>query len=427
MKTLKGISLLVIILAFGISAMAQDRTAAESGSAVLPGGLPSVPAPKQEIVEVKIRVDFAWKEDMLPLTEEDIASFLTKLHQTASCRAIIMGGYEGGDSRPAVGPGDPAPQPSAGAPQSAVAETKIWYEMLGPSTMPARLDASWNPARTPGWKSARITMRFHQRLGAGLQGSLEARKNRGRVQRFIQDCLRSWLHNLDQSAGLSKRLKADVAARRDRYERRLGQLNSDEHLRQLDRMVREIEIEEFAKQARNKAMAEKIHEIRDRADAKVAADPILKELERIATIREEATKLAKQKRAQLATLHDRKMVSQAEVLEAEAKLKDAQVKALEARVRVAQRQEAIAVSAGGDLLTKLTNEAAMLSIDLAEMQARRHITGRKREESEAVKDQLEQSIEKCQQELKDAEPWRIISTPEPQLRPMGEKPRKAQG
>lgn len=400
MKTLKVIAMLVMILAFCVSAMAQAGPSGASMADAEPSDPASAPPPKEKIVEVKFQVDFAWKEDMLPLTEEDLKSFVLDLHRAAP-----------------------------GAPQHAVAETKIWYEMLGPSTMPAGLDAGGKPARIPGWKSARITMRFHQKLCSGLQGSLKAREYRGHMQRLIQYRLESWLRHLDKSAGLSKRLKADVVARRDRYWERLDHLKPDEYLRQLDRTVREIEIEQFAKQARMNAMAKKIDRIRQQADAKSAADPILKELKEIAAIRKEAQELAKREWSR-ATTDGRNRAP-----EAEAKLRGAQVKALEARVQIAQRQEAIAVAAGGDLLTKLTNEAAMLSIDLAEMQARMAITGLKRKELEDVKARLEESIEKCQQELKDAEPWRIISTPEPQvrpmeqkpLRPMEEKPRKAQG
>jgi len=408
MKTHKGISLLVIILSFSPLAMAQAKPAAVS-DAVVGSGTPSPAAPaKQEIVEVKIQVDFAWKEDMLPLAEEDLKSFVMALQRNAPCYPTMVSGQWA-----SIGHG--------GAPRPAVAETRVWYKRLQPSTMPAGLGS--------GWQSARITMVFHQRLGSGLQGSLETREVRGRMQRLVQSHLLSWLRGLDKSAGLSKRLKADVLARRDRYRERLDQLKPDEYMRQLDRQIRELEVEEFAKRARYEAMEKKIYEIRERAEIKSAADPILKELKEIAAIREEAQKLAKREWSRATT--DGKH----EAPEVEARLRGAQVKALEARVQVAQRREAIAVSAGGDLLTKLTNEAAMLSIDLAEMQARKDITGLKRKESEDVKALLEESIEKAQQELKDAEPWRIISTPEPQVRPMGEKPlrpmgeklRKAQG
>jgi hypothetical protein len=407
MKTLNGIPLMVLVLAFGQPAMAQTAPAAAGGPITPPLKPSPTTAPsKPEIVEVTVNVDFTWKQDLLPLTEQDIKAFAERfadkmrgLHRDTGRGTIVSGSSFSGPPGPYL----------------SIPRAEVRYEMLQPSTMPADLGA--------GWRFARITFLFHQRIDTneGLQWALKVRDDRAEVQEILKRELESWLSRLDKSAGLTMQRKAGLEAQERECGQRLHQLNPDEQLRELARQMRELEIEQVGKGARERAMQNKIVEIRKQAVAKSAADPILKELQAIATIREEALKLAKEQWS--TETYDGKNKAP----KAEASLRDAQVKALEARVQVAQRQEAVAVAAGGDLLTRLTNDAAMLSIDLTEMVERRDVMRMICQDLEAKRGELESLIKKAREAMKNAQPWRIVSTPEPRIRPCVEDLRQESG
>jgi len=410
MKTLNGIPLMVLVLAFGQPAMAQTTPAAAGGPTTQPPkASPETTPAWPEIVEVTFHVDFTWKQDLLPLTDQDLKAFaklfadqMFGLPPTNIGRGTIVSGHSFGAQG---GPGGPGPYLN-------IPRAEARYEMLQPSTMPADLGA--------GWRFARVTLVFHQQIeiNEGLQGALKVRDDRAEVQEKLKIELELWLSRLDKSAGLTAELKANLAARGQAARQRLDQLGRSE---QPARQMRELEIEQFGKRARERAMQDKIVEIRKQAEAKSAADPILKELQAIAAIREEALKLAKEEWS-TQTYGGKNMAPKAE-----ASLRDAQIKALEARVQVAQRQEAVAVAAGGDLLTRLTNEAAMLSIDLAEMDARGDVVRMIRQRLEGEKGELESSIKKAQEDMKNAQPWRIVSAPGPRIRPYVEDLRQESG
>jgi chromosome segregation ATPase len=107
---------------------------------------------------------------------------------------------------------------------------------------------------------------------------------------------------------------------------------------------------------RKKAIEQTIAKIAETAEKQMKTDRIAVELEKLVASREaEMTRMQK--------LAVAKTVSQAEVEAAEARVG-------EARVRLWERQEVVSRTAGGDLLADLNKELAMLSINMAESEAR---------------------------------------------------------
>ena len=107
---------------------------------------------------------------------------------------------------------------------------------------------------------------------------------------------------------------------------------------------------------RRKAVESTIARISKSAEEQIKGDRIALELQKLVQSRE-----AELKRMQ--DLSAQKFVAQAEVEAAEARVG-------EARVRLWERQEIVTRSAGGDLLADLNKELAMLSINMAESEAR---------------------------------------------------------
>ncbi len=107
---------------------------------------------------------------------------------------------------------------------------------------------------------------------------------------------------------------------------------------------------------RSKALVNTIDKISKTGEEQIKGDRIAVELQKLIEARE-----AELKRMQV--LSANKSVAQAEVEAAEAKVG-------EARVRLWERQEIVTRTAGGDLLADLNKELAMLSINMAESEAR---------------------------------------------------------
>jgi hypothetical protein len=357
----------LLFLAFAPAALAQDKPAPAGGSAAQTqarsgpgraskdGRIVSVSYPPGTAIAT-IQVDFAWKPEQLPLTEADLS--------------VIAGRFT-----------DP--------------RTGEQYEMLPDSAVPADLGK--------GWKAARITTGWLHRLGSGLSGALEERQALATKKQAITSAINNWLEGLDRYAGLTKKIADPLYDQKNQAEQQLRQLDAEHQLPLLQQRLRELQIELFAKKARMAAMQKKIAEIRDQAGAKSAEDPILKELKEIAKIRGEAVTLAQQR------------MSASEGSAAD--FKDAQAKAMEARVQVALRQEAVAAAVGGDVLTRLTSDLAMLSVDLAELKAREDMTADETNRLRAQTEACQAQVQSARKAIDEAKPWRMLPSPEPTVKP----------
>jgi hypothetical protein len=107
---------------------------------------------------------------------------------------------------------------------------------------------------------------------------------------------------------------------------------------------------------RRKAVESTIAKISKTAEEQIKSDRIAVELQKLVQSRETELK-------RMQALSANKAVAQAEVEAAEARVG-------EARVRLWERQEIVTRTAGGDLLADLNKELAMLSINMAESEAR---------------------------------------------------------
>ena len=107
---------------------------------------------------------------------------------------------------------------------------------------------------------------------------------------------------------------------------------------------------------RSKALVNTIDKISKTGEEQIKGDRIAVELQKLIEAREVELK-------RMQVLSANKSVAQAEVEAAEAKVG-------EARVRLWERQEIVTRTAGGDLLADLNKELAMLSINMAESEAR---------------------------------------------------------
>ena len=376
----------LLILIFAPAGLAQDKPAPADGSsaqtqarsgpgrASKDGRVVSVSYPPGTVMAT-IQVDFAWKPAQLPLTEADLSVIAGKLTDYG-----------------------------AGA----------QYEMLPDSAVPAELGK--------GWQAARITAGWRHRLGPGLSGTLEQRQALATKKQAITSAINGWLGSLDGYAGPTKKITDALYDQKNQAEQQLHQLDAEHQLPLLQQRLRELQIELFAKKARMAAMQKKIAEIRDQAGAKAAEDPILKELKEIVKIREEEVKLARQNWS-VETAEGKNAAP-----EADAKLRDAQAKAMEARVQVALRQEAVAAAVGGDVLTRLTSDLAMLSVDMAELKAREDMTADETNRLRAQTEACQAQVQSARKAIEEAKPWRMLPSPEPTVKPAeGESPKPPAG
>lgn len=369
----------LVILIFAPAGLAQDKPAPTDGSAAqtqVRSG-PGRPSKDGRVVSVSyppgfaiatIQVDFAWKPEQLPLTEADLSVIARKLSDYV---------------------------------------TGAQYKMLPDSAVPAELGK--------GWKAARITAGWLHRLGPGLSGTLEERQDLATQKQAVTSAINGSLESLDRYAGLTKKITDPLYDQKNQAEQQLRQLNAERQLPLLQQRLRELQIELFAKKARMAAMQKKIAEIRDQAGAKSAEDPILKELKEIVKIREEEVKLARQNWS-VETAEGKNAAPKAD-----AKLRDAQAKALEARVQVALRQEAVAAAVGGDVLTRLTSDLAILSVDLAELKAREDMTADETNRLRTQTEACQAQVQSARKAIEEAKPWRMLPSPEPTVKPAEEE------
>jgi hypothetical protein len=124
-------------------------------------------------------------------------------------------------------------------------------------------------------------------------------------------------------------------------------------LEQLRTSLQQLDMQMTAKQARRAALREGVNRARKEADLRSRDDQILKELQMLLKLRADAVAKTRQ-------LNDQAMVSREEVSNAEAAL-------AEAKIRVAEREAALASGGKGDLLERMSDELAMVEVDLLEL------------------------------------------------------------
>lgn len=348
--TLKTFALLIALLAIPASTNAQAA----------PGGIePAAKPDATKKIEATILVDFAWKPELLPLTNEDLTGFTNRL---------------GGDH----------------------SNIQVRIGMLYPTTRPAGLGEDW--------QMARLTIRYSQIMRPGLEGELRCRSQRRQMQEHVKRQLSGWLDSLDNSMDQTRKRTDELHETIRNADLELKRLGADDELKRIDRQLRELTIEQYAKQAREREIGRQMSAIAQQARDKQARDPVLKELREIAGIRQEALRMA--------------LKAMEKGAESQAKVRDAQVKALEARVKIAQREEAVADAVGGELLTRLTSDRVMLAIDLGEMSARSLRLSQMRAQLQKAKDQLVMRIRDAKKAIENAKPWRIVATPQPTVKPV---------
>lgn len=131
---------------------------------------------------------------------------------------------------------------------------------------------------------------------------------------------------------------------------------AQEEMKSLELQRQALEMDLAAKSARARAIEEQIAKASKASTRAAASDAVIEELARSIKIREKARELVR-------TQYERGLASQTDVVKAEEAL-------IEARTRVAEREQAQARSSSADLLARLGEELAIVSIDQAELLAR---------------------------------------------------------
>jgi hypothetical protein len=173
---------------------------------------------------------------------------------------------------------------------------------------------------------------------------------------------------LDREKDEVDRARARLAESQAQLQRRRAQLRDITHrvdvspealraaITRLEDERDKLALDAESQAVRKKAIEQTIVKITGTAEKQMKTDRIVVELEKLVDSRD-----AEMKRMQ--QLAVAKTVAQAEVEAAEARVG-------EARVRLWERQEVVSRTAGGDLLADLNKELAMLSINMAESEAR---------------------------------------------------------
>jgi hypothetical protein len=124
-----------------------------------------------------------------------------------------------------------------------------------------------------------------------------------------------------------------------------------EKLQQLRQEVQRLEIERNAKEARRQALTRAIDEQRRRAEAARQDDQVAKEMRKLVELRENE--------------YQRRKESGGTTSELETAL-------AEARIRLAERETNVGKAGKGELLDRLTDELAMISVDTTDLELRLH-------------------------------------------------------
>jgi len=158
-----------------------------------------------------------------------------------------------------------------------------------------------------------------------------------------------------------------------------------------------LKMDVYAKQKRLEAVGRAIADLKLQAQDRIADDSLVKELQEVLNLR----RMALEKTQKAAEERKGKGISSEE--EIENQVRDAQMKLVEAKVQLAQRREAVASTATGELLARLAGEQANIEIDLAEIQAKMTYI----QEQKQAAEQLDQQTKQLQEQLEGAKPYRI--------------------
>jgi hypothetical protein len=131
-----------------------------------------------------------------------------------------------------------------------------------------------------------------------------------------------------------------------------AQMLSD-RLNRLRLKLQDLQLQRSAKEARGMALKHGVQERQKEARERGDRDPVAEELRRLVDIRQDELK-------RIQPLVEGGMVSREEVGKSRAALS-------EAKVRLAERESALASSGEGDLLGRLSDELAMVEVDLLEI------------------------------------------------------------
>jgi chromosome segregation ATPase len=129
-----------------------------------------------------------------------------------------------------------------------------------------------------------------------------------------------------------------------------------EAIPKLEEQRQTLKLEVVGKQARQEALAKTIDRLAKSAEERTRSDPVAEELDKVVKLRIVALE-------RMRKLRENAAVSEAEVAAAE-------VPIAEARAKLLERREAVAQASGGELLAALNRELSMISIDVAEAEAK---------------------------------------------------------
>jgi hypothetical protein len=351
MKTLKLAAMLMLM--FGCTVAAISQTAAPTSA---PGAQPDARS-----FTVTIQVDVAWDPKQLPLTDDDLGAFATQ-HS--------FGGTPKGGT----------------------------FERIPLPKTRATTSASSGPTVKADWQAVRFKATGVQVIGRGFQKELEFLHLRRSAGEQAVTRTERWMRRLQLlSSDTYRQLTEEVS----KLELQHSDGEETAQIKEAKALIRALKLDLSAKTARREVIEKAIHVITERAAAKAAEDPILREMEKIRALREAEVKRVK-------AIQAAGQASQSELAQAEINL-------LETTVKVSQRKEAVASAVSADLLPKLASEQAMLGIDLEEMHMRVRILEDDVARLEQPAREAARKLEAAKKRLEAERCWAIIASPEPKL------------
>jgi hypothetical protein len=207
-------------------------------------------------------------------------------------------------------------------------------------------------------------------LNVGLNLNADARPAAGKFMDRVVQLLPQVLEDIprirldDQANGIQNKLReaeAEEAQIADELNASYGLLDTtpdDVHAlaHKLDEERQSASIDKAAMEDRRQALAAKVDELTKLADNQSQNDPVSKELEKIANLRQDQFNEMKGMPPNTVGAKN---------------LGDAEIAAAEAQAQLLERREEVARAAGGDTLTDLKQELVKLDIDMAEAEGRR--------------------------------------------------------
>lgn len=266
------------------------------------------------------------------------------------------------------------------------------------SSMPA---PAATPVVGPGWKAGRFVVTIEAMYIPGKRISangrmadpeqLVAESEKGVVLICVKELNSRWMrqYQTDEGREVSAPIEAEIASVRG------WQPANSRAVKQLrDKLPSEtLDQDLYGKRARLDAIKKQIALLRDSGQTQVKEDPIVKELEHIVQLREEQFK-------QTQAAVGQKVATDSDVREAE-------LKVLEAKVQLAQRREAVVNASVGELLPRLNNEQAMISVDIAEIDAKKHYIQDQIDKLNASAEQLHARQTELENKLRASQPWLV--------------------